>query len=166
MIRKEAHLQEAYQVLGQASVVHTDILALYKTQTGKAFKQDQQVLACVEELKSIRSKQTYMSGCAVALQDIRIKFSGSVKDPLLLDALYSIIDFYEEDGSFWDLAASTYELSPKIKDAVRRDTWDLDHFSNYYMALRELGLKHEQAHAVASLETAYEAATCKHCGVW
>jgi hypothetical protein len=34
------------------------------------------------------------------------------------------------------------------------------------MALRELGLKHEQAHAVASLETAYEAATCKHCGVW
>jgi hypothetical protein len=164
--RYGAHLEEAYATLGLKEIKHYDVLDLYKKSTGKKFIQNPAVKKCVEDLKALRGQHPYMSSCADALQTMRINLYGSVKDTLLLQAMSAAIDVYEEDGSFWDVMMHDFELSPKNANAIRRDTWDLENFSTYYMALRGLGLDHQFAHTIASLEMAYAAVQCKNCGVW
>lgn len=164
--RSGAHLGEAYAALGLPGVMHVDILQLFAQRQGKPFKQEAKVTEVVHNLIQLRDKQQYMAYCANDLQQLRIGLAASVKDTVLIDALGSAIDMYEQSGSFWDVAASQYNLEAKSDKAIRRENFDLQNFTNYYVALRQLGLNHSGAHAIASLETAYAAARCDHCGVW
>lgn len=164
--RGGAHLGEAYAVLGVPANTHIDILQLYAERQGKPFQQEPKVTETVNALVQIRDQKKYMADCSYDLQQLRASLAGSVKDTLLIDALGSAIDMYEQSGSFWDVAASEYNLEAKSDKAIRREHFDLLNFTRYYMALRELGLNHYGAHALASLETAYAATRCDHCGVW
>lgn len=161
-----AHLKEVYGALGMDTVKHIDVLALYAAKRGKPFMQDETVKKYLAELNKIRAGKKFTAESAEDFYKLRIQVSETIKDTLVGKELEAMILLFEESGTYWDIALNDYPLAPKSKNAVRRDDFDATNFSNYYMALRDLGLNHDFAHTIAVIETAYDAIFCKKCGVW
>ncbi len=161
-----AHLQEVYAALGVDTVKHLDILALYTSRTGKPFQQNEIVLKYLQELNKARASKQYTADAAEDFYKMRINVYDTIKDSVIAAELNSMIMLFEISGTYWDIALNDYPLAPKSKNAIRRENFDAINFSNYYMALRELGLNHDFACTIASIETAYDALFCKNCGVW
>jgi hypothetical protein len=160
------HLNEAYTALGLDSVQKLDIPDLYQKRKGKPFVLNATVVKYLDDLKQIRNQKQYTANSADDFAALRLKMHNTETDKELGEALSTIILLFEESGTFWDIALNDFPLGPKSKQSVRRDTWDATNFSNYYFALRELGLDNDAAQAIAMVETACAAMLCKDCGVW
>lgn len=160
------HVNEAYQAIGLDSAQHVDILALYAKKKGKSFTLHPIVVKYLDELKRLRNQNEFTAQSAEDFATLRIKMMDTETDPDLRSALSMIIVLFEESGTFWDIALNEYALGPKSRQSVRRDTWDATNYSNYFFALRELGLDYDAAHTIAIIETAYDGILCKDCGVW
>jgi hypothetical protein len=157
------------QVLDKAGLTekeHTDLSKLYKKKMGKMLPDNPTVDSYILRLANIRNETQYAAQSAEKMYAMANDIRENVADMALKDALLATLWVYIESAHFWDFQLNFFPLSAKIESPARRDTKDAEVFAKAFLQMKDLGLDNEEAHIIASIETAYQAALCKDCGVW
>jgi len=146
---------------------HTDIYAFYKEQKGRLFSPNPGLKKYLFKMAKVRNSQPYAAQSYTEQFQITQDIKLHVPEGLLQQTLLATTMVFMESAAFWDYQLNFHPtLAPSVEDPIRRDSRDASIFSSAYQAMRELGLCHEDAHIIASVETAWQAAFCSGCGVW
>ena len=161
-------LQETFEKLGHDGQEYKSFAAMYKEQTKKSqLPVDATMEEFIVKLKDIRGTKKYAAHCAGQMYDLYNYILENDFSQDKQDLMMATLQVYIESAHFWDYQNNFFDLSPKAAAApVKYEFFESEVFYRTFMGMQELGFGSDEAHIIASFETAYQSALCRNCGMW
>jgi hypothetical protein len=168
MIADHLPVQETLEKVGLDIKKYKPFADHYFEVTGKKLPADKKVEAFIQKMLEIRSTKKYAAHCAGKLYDMYNEVYGDESlSPEMQELMIATLQVYIESAHFWDYHLNFHDLAPKhAASPVKFEVNDVEVFYRTYLGMQLLGFSGDDAHIVASMETAYQSANCKSCGMW